>query len=121
MLSRPPQATKLPEGLYAQVITLFDASKKDKSEPQLVKQNIKRGEVGRDKPCGTQRDSVKLVGCETIPYKELSILRGTDKVVRIVSPLHSVNLRQMALKSTSNLQLVVLGDGWDITSAFLHY
>jgi len=70
-------------------------------------------------PSGAEGDSVKLVGGETIPHKELTILRSTYKVVSIVSPLHGVDLRQMALKGTSDLELVVLGDRGDITSALI--
>ena len=51
--------------------------------------------TGHD-PAGSQRNRVDLVGRVRIPNNQLSILRGRNKVALVRSPVHSVNLGEMA-------------------------
>ncbi len=44
---------------------------------------------------------MNLIGGVGVPDDELTVLRSGDKVSTIGGPVHSVNLRQMALESST--------------------
>jgi len=84
------------------------------------KKKRKKKEKEKNKPCRTERNGMKLVCCKTIPNKEFTILRSTNKVMRIMCPLHCINFRKMSLKCTSDLKLVILSDVRNITCTFFN-
>ena len=63
---------------------------------------------------------MELVCGQTIPDEQLAVLRRTHEVVRVRSPLHRIDLRQVALQRATDLQLIVLGDRRDVVRILLH-
>lgn len=71
-------------------------------------------------PGGAEGDGVDLVGGHTVPHDELAVLGGAHKMVGIGGPVHGVDLREMPLESTTDLDLVVLGKSRNVTRHILN-
>jgi len=67
--------------------------------------------AARHNPRTAQRNNMNLVRSKPIPHKQLAVLRRRNKMVRVRGPLHSIDLRKMALQSTAHFQLVVFANG----------
>ena len=80
----------------------------------------KKGSEFNNKPSGTKGDRMELVCGQTIPDEQLAVLRRTHEVVRVRSPLHRIDLRQVTLQRATDLQLIVLGDRRDVVRILLH-
>jgi len=52
-----------------------------------------------------------FVGCHSVPHKEFAVLRGRHQMGFVLGPLHGVDLRQVTLEGTPDLNLDLAARG----------
>ena len=82
---------------------------------------VTRGRVADSHhPGRTKGDGVDLVGRDSVPNQQLSVLRGGNNVFVIIRPVQSIDLGQVTLQGPTDLHLA-LGGAINAPSEVLHY